>query len=159
MESLRDIPYPTTQMHQRNEPRKLIELLMVSNFVEVFLAKQGHLNAVGVNFLEKVQLPHLASLYGAMLAGVGYVLMGAGIPLHIPGVLDNFAAGRPAEYKLAVTGAASGQDTQMRFDPSDYIEGPLPASDSSALSGNCFLEHFGDYDASPGLWPGGRAGD
>ena len=99
---------------------------MVSNFVEVFLAKQGHLNAVGVNFLEKVQLPHLASLYGAMLAGVGYVLMGAGIPLHIPGVLDNFAAGRPAEYKLAVTGAASGQDTQMRFDPSDYIEGPLP---------------------------------
>jgi nitronate monooxygenase len=53
--------------------------------------------------------------------------MGAGIPLHIPGVLDNFAAGRPAEYKLAVTGAATGQDTQMRFDPSDYIEGPLPA--------------------------------
>jgi len=121
-----DVPYPTTQMHQRNEPRKLIELLMVSNFVEVFLAKQGHLNEVGVNFLEKVQLPHLASLYGAMLAGVGYVLMGAGIPLHIPGVIDNFAAGKPAEYKLAVIGAAPGQDTQMRFDPSDYVEGPLP---------------------------------
>ena len=33
-------------------------------------------------------MPHLASIYGAMLAGVGYVLMGAGIPLHIPGVLD-----------------------------------------------------------------------
>jgi nitronate monooxygenase len=121
-----DAPYPTTQMHQRTEPRKLIELLMVSNFVEVFLAKQGHLNAVGVNFLEKVQLPHLASIYGAMLAGVGYVLMGAGIPLHIPGVIDNFAAGNPAEYKLAVVGAAPGQDTQMRFDPRDYIEGPLP---------------------------------
>ena len=121
-----DAPYPATQMHQRTEPRKLIELLMVSNFVEVFLAKQGHLNAVGVNFLEKVQLPHLASIYGAMLAGVGYVLMGAGIPLHIPGVIDNFAAGNPAEYKLAVVGAAPGQDTQMRFDPRDYIEGPLP---------------------------------
>lgn len=119
-------PYPTTQMHQRTEPRNLVELLMVSNFVEVFLAKQGHLNAVGVNFLEKVQLPHLASIYGAMLAGVGYVLMGAGIPLHIPGVIDNFAAGRPAEYKLAVTGAAPGQDTQMRFDPLDYVDGPLP---------------------------------
>lgn len=121
-----DAPYPTTLMHQRNEPRKLIELLMVSNFVEVFLAKQGHLNAVGVNFLEKVQLPHLASIYGAMLAGVGYVLMGAGIPLHIPGVIDNFAAGKPAEYKLAVAGAAPGQDTQMRFDPRDYFDGPLP---------------------------------
>jgi nitronate monooxygenase len=119
-------PYPTVPMHQRLDPRKLIELLMVSNFVEVFLAREGHWNSVGVNFLEKVQLPHLASIYGAMLAGVGYVLMGAGIPIHIPGVLDNLAAGKPAEYKLAVTGAAQGQDTQMRFDPRDYAEGPLP---------------------------------
>src|ERR1700734_239635 len=119
-------PYPTLPMHQRVEPRKLIELCMVSNFVEVFLAREGHANKVGVNFLEKVQLPHLASLYGAMLAGVGYVLMGAGIPLHIPGVIDNFAAGKPAEYKLAVTGAVTGQDTQMRFDPLDYVDGPLP---------------------------------
>jgi nitronate monooxygenase len=119
-------PYPATPMHQRVEPRKLIELCMVSNFVEVFLAREGHVNKVGVNFLEKVQLPHLASLYGAMLAGVGYVLMGAGIPLHIPGVLDNYAAQRTAEYKLAVTGASAEQDTQMRFDPADYVEGPLP---------------------------------
>src|SRR3974390_800084 len=102
---------------------------MVTNFFEVFLAKQGHLNRIGVNFLEKVQLPHLASIYGAMLAGVGYVLMGAGIPLHIPGVLDNFAAGKAAEYKLAVSGAAQDQDTMMRFDPADYAEGPLPVLD------------------------------
>ncbi len=92
--ALRIQPCP---MHQRSDSRKLVELLMVSNFVEVFLARQGHLNKIGVNFLEKVQLPHLASIYGAMLAGVGYVLMGAGIPLHIPGVLDNYAAGRSAE--------------------------------------------------------------
>jgi nitronate monooxygenase len=120
------VPYPTTPMHQKVEPRKLIELCMVSNFVEVFLAREGHVNKVGVNFLEKVQLPHLASLYGAMLAGVGYVLMGAGIPLHIPGVLDNYAAMQAAEYKLAVAGATVDQDTMMRFDPADYIEGPLP---------------------------------
>ncbi len=118
--------YPTTPMHQKVEPRKLIELCMVSNFVEVFLAREGHMNKVGVNFLEKVQLPHLASLYGAMLAGVGYVLMGAGIPLHIPGVLDNYAAMQAAEYKLAVAGATVAQDTMMRFDPADYVEGPLP---------------------------------
>ncbi len=121
-----DAPYPTAPMHQKVEPRKLIELCMVSNFVEVFLAREGHANKVGVNFLEKVQLPHLASLYGAMLAGVGYVLMGAGIPLHIPGVLDNYAAMQSADYKLAVTGATADQDTVMRFDPADYIEGPLP---------------------------------
>jgi len=119
-------PYPQTPMHQRTEPRRLVELLMVSNFVEVFLAREGHKNPVGINFLEKVQMPHLSSIYGAMLAGVGYVLMGAGIPLHIPGVLDAFAVHHPAEYKLAVTGAVQGQDTQMVLDPADFAEGPLP---------------------------------
>jgi len=125
----KDAPYPTSQMHQRRDPRKLIELCIAANFVEVFLAREGHRNPVGINFLEKVQIPHLPSIYGAMLAGVGYVLMGAGIPLHIPGVLDAFAAGRPAEYKLAVTGAIEGQgeDAMMRFDPADYIEVALPA--------------------------------
>jgi nitronate monooxygenase len=123
-------PYPNIPMHQKNSPRKLIELCMVSNFVEVFLAKEGHKNPVGINFLEKVQMPHLASIYGAMLAGVGYVLMGAGIPLHIPGVLDAFAAHHSAEYKLQVTGAGQGQfadmDTLMVLDPAEYAEGPLP---------------------------------
>ena len=120
------MPYPAIPMHQRRDSDKLVELCMVSNFVEVFLAREGHKNPVGINFLEKVQMPHLASIYGAMLAGVGYVLMGAGIPLHIPRVLDAFAAHRAAEYKLGVTGAAPGQDTQMHLDPADYAEGPLP---------------------------------
>jgi nitronate monooxygenase len=119
-------PYPNIPMHQRNSAPKLIELCMVSNFVEVFLAKEGHKNPVGINFLEKVQMPHLASIYGAMLAGVGYVLMGAGIPLHIPGVLDAFAAHHVAEYKLQVTGALPGQETQMVLDPAEFAEGPLP---------------------------------
>jgi nitronate monooxygenase len=119
-------PYPTTPMHQSRELRKVVELCIVSNFVEVFLAREGHKNPVGINFLEKVQIPHLSSIYGAMLAGVGYVLMGAGIPLHIPGVMDALAAQQPAEYKLSVIGATQGMDTAMRFDPSDYAEGALP---------------------------------
>ncbi len=121
-----DAPYPNLPMHQRNSPRKLVELCMVSNFVEVFLAKEGHKNPVGINFLEKVQMPHLASIYGAMLAGVGCVLMGAGIPLHIPGVLDAFAAHHAAEYKLNVVGALASDNTLMHFDPADFVEGPLP---------------------------------
>jgi nitronate monooxygenase len=123
-------PYKALPMHQKRDSRKLVELCIVSNFVEVLLAREGHDNPVGINFLEKVQMPHLASIYGAMLAGAGYVLMGAGIPLHIPGVLDAFAAHRPAEYRLAVTGAAQEQfanmDTLMRLDPAEYAEGPLP---------------------------------
>jgi nitronate monooxygenase len=121
-----EAPYPNVPVHQRNSPRKLVELCMVSNFVEVFLAREGHKNPVGINFLEKVQMPHLASIYGAMLAGVGYVLMGAGIPLHIPGVLDAFAVNHMAEYKLQVTGAAVGQDTMMHLNAANYVEGILP---------------------------------
>src|SRR6516165_8246809 len=124
-----DSPYPTMTMHRHVEPRKLVELSIVANFVEVFLAREGHNNPVGINFLEKVQLPHLASIYGAMLAGVGYVLMGAGIPLHIPGVLDAYAAGQPAEYKLSVAGAdeSHGEDAMMRFAPADYSAERVPS--------------------------------
>ena len=125
----KDAPYPATPMHQLRDPRKVVELCIVSNFLEVFLAKEGHDNPVGINFLEKVQTVHLPSIYGAMLAGVGYVLMGAGIPLHIPGVLDVFAhptGPQAAEYKLGVTGAPADFDSVMRFDPADYAEGPLP---------------------------------
>jgi nitronate monooxygenase len=122
-------PYPLSPMHQRRDLRNVVELCIVSNFVEVYLAREGHKNPVGINFLEKVQMPHLSSIYGAMLAGVGYVLMGAGIPLHIPGVLDALAMQQPAEYKLSVIGAVPGQDTSMHFDPLDYVEGPLPVLD------------------------------
>jgi nitronate monooxygenase len=121
-----DTPFRLTPMHQRNEPRKLSELCMVANFVEVFLAREGHGNPVGINYLEKVQIPHLASIYGAMLAGVSCVLMGAGIPLQIPGVLDAYAALHPAEYKLSMTGAATDTDTKVRLDPAEFAEGPLP---------------------------------
>ena len=121
-----DKPYPVAPMHQKRDPRKLVELCVVANFVEVFLAREDHKNPVGINFLEKVQLPHLPSIYGAMLAGVGYVLMGAGIPMHIPGVMDSLSAHRRAEYRLSVTGAAATQDTAMHFDAVEFAEGTLP---------------------------------
>jgi nitronate monooxygenase len=123
------VPYALPPMHQRRDMRKVVELCIVSNFVEVYLAREGHRNPVGINFLEKVQMPHLASIFGAMLAGVGYVLMGAGIPLHIPGVLDALAGLRPAHYNLAVTGAGQDTDTAMNFDPADYVQGSLASLD------------------------------
>src|SRR5690242_19997543 len=66
--------YRLLPMHSPEGQRELQELAIVANFVEVFLAREGHDNPVGVNFLEKIQLPHLPSFYGAMLAGVEYVL-------------------------------------------------------------------------------------
>ena len=62
--------------------------MVVGNFVEVFLAREGHDGLIGINYLEKIQVPTLPSIFGAMLAGVDYVLMGAGIPRAIPGILD-----------------------------------------------------------------------
>jgi len=60
------------------------------------------------------------------LAGVEYVLMGAGIPLKIPGVLDRFANHQPATYVLQVTGTQEGDDTRITFVPTDFTERDLP---------------------------------
>jgi len=118
--------YKSVAMHTRESSRELQELCIVANFVEVFLARVGHANPVGINYLEKVQMPHLPSLYGAMLAGVEYVLMGAGIPLKIPGVLDLLAQHQPASYDLYVTGAQPGDDVTMHFVPREFMECELP---------------------------------
>jgi len=119
-------PYKSLPKHSLNNPRELIELCIVANFVEVSLAREGHDHPVGINFLEKIQIPHLPSLYGAMLAGVGYVLMGAGIPLKIPGVLDRLANHQPVSYELRVTGAQGSEETTITFVPQDFAECDLP---------------------------------
>ncbi len=121
-----DQPYKTLPKHSKDNSRELIELCIVANFVEISLAREGHDNPVGINYLEKIQIPHLPSLYGAMLAGVAYVLMGAGIPLKIPGVLDRLANHEPASYTLQVTGAQEGDDTTINFAPQDFMESELP---------------------------------
>ncbi|MEO6938783.1 MAG: nitronate monooxygenase [Candidatus Kapaibacterium sp.] len=104
----------------------LLKLTVVANFCEIFLAKEGHRGVVGINLLEKVQLPNLASLYGAMLAGVDYVLMGAGIPREIPGVLDRLAKHENASLKLHVEGASPSDDIRMGFEPQRLFGFELP---------------------------------
>ena len=121
-----DQPYKAVPMQSDRTARPVQELCVVGNFVEVFLAREGHDGPVGINYLEKVQLPHLPSIYGAMLAGVEYVLMGAGIPLKIPGVLDQFATHQPATYPLYVSGAQEGDDTALTFAPRAVLERELP---------------------------------
>jgi len=115
-------PYISVPSLIKDNSRELIELCIVSNFVEVFLARQGHSNPVGINYLEKIQSAHLPCIYGAMLAGVGYVIMGAGIPLKIPGVLDRYVEHQAAEYAIHVIGAQEGDDNIARFDPRDYMQ-------------------------------------
>ncbi len=119
-------PFRLTPMPTLRPRRSLVELTVVANFVEVFLAKHGHRGLVGINYLEKIQLPTLASLYGAMLAGVDYVLMGAGIPRAVPGALDLLAAGQPASLPVDVEDSLPGEKHTTSFDPQNFCAGPAP---------------------------------
>lgn len=104
----------------------LVGLTVLANFAEVFLAKEGHSGLVGINFLEKIQFPTLPSIFGAMLAGVDYVLMGAGIPRSIPGVLDKLAKGEAVELKIDVEGALPGEESHTTFHAAAFCGGSAP---------------------------------
>ncbi|MBI5770648.1 MAG: nitronate monooxygenase [Verrucomicrobia bacterium] len=120
------VPFKSVPMPTLNPSVAFVELTVLANFAEVWLAKEGHGGRIGINLLEKIQLPTLPSLYGAMLAGVDHVLMGAGIPRAIPGVLDRLARGETAELKIDVAGALPGDDCCARFDPRSLFAGTAP---------------------------------
>jgi len=124
-----DQPYKPARMHTVESSLPAQELCIAANFVEVFLAREGHSNPVGINFLEKIQMPHLPSLYGAMLAGVAVVIVGAGIPMEFPAAIAALAEHQPASYPLNVVGNPAGEAVRMVLDPAAFREsGPsLPA--------------------------------
>lgn len=119
-------PYPNLPMFRQTMKRARLQLTVLANFVEVQLAKEGHGGQVGINLLTKVQMPNLASLYGAMLANVDFVLMGAGIPREIPGVLDSFARNEKASIRFDVEESGGFDCEYLEFDPSEQFDGPLP---------------------------------
>lgn len=112
--------YKMLPMHKQSVSVARQQLTMLAAFVEVALAKEGHDGPVGINLLTKVQMPNLMTLYGAMLAGVDYVLMGAGIPREIPAALDALAEHRPASIRLDVEGLRPGEIEYLNFDPADH---------------------------------------
>lgn len=100
-----------------------LELSIVANYAEVWLAKEGHDGVVGINFLEKVQMATPSAAYGAMLAGVDYVLMGAGIPAEIPRLLDHLAVHEKCSLGLDVDDAT--QEYTVGLDPQALTGGGL----------------------------------
>ncbi len=105
---------------------ELIELVIVSNFCQIWLAKEGHKNKVGVNYLEKLQMPLMYAIYGALLAKVDYLFVGAGIPTQISGILDKLLKHNPATYEIYVIGAENSDEFLMHFNPREYMRCPLP---------------------------------
>ena len=115
--------FPSIPQPSLNPPKVLTELTVVGNFVEVWLAKEGHDGIVGVNYLEKIQLPTLASLYGALLAGVDYVLMGAGVPARIPALLDELVQHHAVTMPVTVADTERGDRYEISFDPVAFAAG------------------------------------
>jgi nitronate monooxygenase len=116
-----DQPYRSIPMFTITPPKELLEVTVAANFAEVFLAKEGHDSPIGINLMEKVTLPNLASIYGAMLAGVDYIIMGAGIPREIPAVMDAFAKGEDASIRINVEGADKDEEYRMVFSPKEIM--------------------------------------
>ena len=118
-------PYKLLPMWKHPACQAREQIAMLASFVEVFLAREKG-GLIGINLLTKVQLPNMATLYGAMLAGVDYVLMGAGIPKEIPGVLDAFARGEAARMRLDVEETERGRTEEITFDPGAHLGDAVP---------------------------------
>ena len=120
-------PYTPVPKLRLDPSAAVLELSVVANFVEVWLAKEGHDGLVGINFLEKVQMATPSAAYGAMLAGVDYVLMGAGIPAEIPQMLDRLSRHDPVRLTAHVDGATTSYGVEL--DPRALTQSrlaPLP---------------------------------
>jgi NAD(P)H-dependent flavin oxidoreductase YrpB (nitropropane dioxygenase family) len=112
-------PYRPVPKLTLNQNAAVQELAVVSNFVEVWLAKEGHPGVVGINFLEKIQMATPCAALGAILAGVDYVLMGAGVPRQIPQLLTDLAAGRTGGVDVDVLGA--DEPYRVEVDPAQLL--------------------------------------
>lgn len=118
-----NIPYHPIPMYDLEGNREPQELCIVGNFVEAFLAREGHGQPVGINYLEKIQIPHLPSIYGALLAGIAVIIMGAGIPLAIPGIIDALVQHQPVTYPVNVAGVEGRNEIyNLAFDPQWFFE-------------------------------------
>ncbi|TBR26166.1 nitronate monooxygenase [bacterium] len=127
-----DAPFKALNIGGMTPPRDIQILTIVSTFAHVWRAKKmAPGRPVGVNFLRKIERPLLFGLYGAVLGGADWVVMGAGDPSQIPGFLRRLARHEVTELPLQVATVPLGQ-YKVRFDPRELVgpalaEMPTPA--------------------------------
>ena len=123
-----DKPYKTNRMLDQRQHDGPVKINMLGAFAEVWTAKKiareiasrdgREPGPVGMNLLTELQATLPSALYGAMLAEVDCVIMGAGIPHDIPEALGNLAMGRRSSTQFEVSGTK--QNYNIVFDPDKY---------------------------------------
>lgn len=122
-------PYKLLPIHRFKPTRQSQRVLAAATFSEVALAKEGHDGPIGINLLAKLKRYTLPCLYGALLAGVDAVMMGAGIPIEEVEEVRKLAAGQPARLRLDVDPAQAPEGSGPFFynlDPADLVPEPYP---------------------------------
>jgi nitronate monooxygenase len=104
---------------------EVVELLIAISFAEVWLAKEGHEGNIFINFLKKIEVPLIYYMYGAMLAGVDGVIVGAGNPDGLPAIRSKLVDSQPVEIDLAVLYREAGESFYVPFDPRSVAGGRL----------------------------------
>lgn len=113
------------------------DMAVLGAYVETFLAKHraGPDGIVGMNLLTELDRPNMHELLGAMMAGVDFVGMGAGIPDQIPRVIHDirYGNGEPVAHNVHVCGKGDAAYA-MQLDPSRYTPDYEQMSDPAFLA-------------------------
>ncbi len=121
------VPNGTTAVVPLKLEDDIIELLIATGFAEVWLAKEGHSGKIFINFLNKIELPLIYVLYGAMLAGVDGVIVGAGNPEGLPALCEQLAQHVPVANAISILYRETGEDFLITFDPKQVAGGRFAA--------------------------------
>lgn len=100
-----------------------IQLLIATGFAEVWLAKEGHQGNIFINFLKKVELPLVYTMYGAMLADVDGVIIGAGNPDGLAANCSQLVNHEKVRIDIQVLYREPGEDFFVPFDPKLVADG------------------------------------
>lgn len=103
----------------------IVELLIATSFAEVWLAREGHAGRIFINFLRKIELPLIYAMYGAMLAGVDGIVVGAGNPDGLPAICSRLVNQEAVTSNLTVLYREAGEVFNIHFDPRQVAEGKL----------------------------------
>lgn len=122
-----DESYKLLPMHRFDPTIRSQRVLALAAYSEVKLAQQGHDGIIGINLLAELKRFTLPVMYGAMLAEVDHILMGAGIPREEAEQVPKLARGEPARLKLEVDTSQYDDPKDNYYyemDPADLLEDP-----------------------------------